>query len=348
MPSRREFLTVLGLAPVLAPLTHRAMGVAYTSFAVRMLQGRDIMRTTASALPAAKFLELTIGFGGTGCQIDLSQLDPTDAGSLRTLRSVADQKRLFLELSVPAKHLESADAYDRVAAVAGQLGVARLRVALLSGRRYETFKTRDEWLAFATRWRTALLALRPAIDRHQLSIGIENHKDFLAAELVELLRAIDSPYVGACVDFGNNVALLEAPMDVVRQLAPFAVTTHVKDMAVRAYDDGFELSEVPLGAGFLPLGDMIVALRAAKPDVHLCLEMITRDPLKIPYRTDAYWIPFERRDAATIRRFEDTVLSKAWTKPLPRISNLSPPEQLAAEDENLRLCLSFARERSAW
>ncbi len=95
------------------------------------------------------------------------------------------------------------------------------------------------------------------------------------------------------MDFGNNLALLEDPDETIALLAPFAVTTHLKDMAVRRTADGFELSEVPLGQGILPLGRYVAAVRRARPDARLCLEMITRDPLSVPYRTDRYWVAFD-------------------------------------------------------
>jgi len=134
-------------------------------------------------------------------------------------------------------------------------------------------------------------------------------------------------------------------LEVCEKLAPFAVTTHLKDMAVRAYERGFELSEVPLGTGLLPLARMVEVLRRHRPDVPLCLEMITRDPLKVPYLDDAYWVSYARRDEGRIERFRAAVLAKAWTAPLPRISGLALEEMVKAEDENVRRCAAFARER---
>ena len=60
-------------------------------------------------------------------------------------------------------------------------------------------------------------------------------------------------------------------------------------MAVAEYDEGFLLAEVPLGEGFLDLPKMIALLREARPDIRFNLEMITRDPLRIPCLTDQYW-----------------------------------------------------------
>lgn len=322
------------------------MYFAYTSFAVRMLQGRDIMKTTAAALGPEAFRALCVRFGARGGQIDLSQLPLESASALAAVRSSFDEQGVALELSVPARYLESPESYAKAVEVARALGATRARVALLSGRRYETFDTIGAWTAFAGTWRTTLLRMRPEFDRHGLTIGIENHKDWLAPELASLLRDLDCPRVGACVDFGNNLALLEDPDETIEILAPFAVTTHLKDMAVRATPDGFELSEVPLGQGLLPLERYVAAIRRARPDARLCLEMITRDPLQVPYRTDRYWVPYEpaARRTERVRQFESRVLSHAWQRPLPRITGLTAAAQVAAEDEHIRASVTYARD----
>ena len=64
-------------------------------------------------------------------------------------------------------------------------------------------------------------------------------------------------------------------------------------MAVEPYEDGFLLSEVQLGDGFLDLKQMVQMLRQKDPTMAFDLEMITRDPLKIPVFTDKYWVTFD-------------------------------------------------------
>jgi hypothetical protein len=73
------------------------------------------------------------------------------------------------------------------------------------------------------------------------------------------------------------------------------------------------------------------------------LEMITRDPLKVPYLEDGYWVTYERRDRVREEAFRATVLSKASPGPLPRITGLAPEQMLAAEDENVRACVAYAK-----
>jgi len=321
------------------------MYLAYTSFAVRLRQARDLQHGPAAAFGADALRDLCVRFGTGGAQIDCAQL-PDGADQLTAVRQAFARDRLELEVSMPSRCLETPAAFAEAVATARALGATRARVALLSGRRYESFGTAAAWTAFVTKWRETLPRMRPEFERHRFHVGIENHKDWLAPELVALLRAIDSEYVGACVDFGNNVALLEDPDETIELLAPFAVTTHLKDMAVGRTADGFELSEVPLGQGMLPLARYVAAVRRARPEARFCLEMMTRDPLPVPYLTDRYWVAFDAaaRRPQRLRDFEARVLSQAWTRPLPRITGLAPSAQVEAEDANVRACVAHARD----
>jgi sugar phosphate isomerase/epimerase len=348
--TRRDFLlsaTAMTLGPDLdrrVPASPSRFGIAYTSFVIRMLRGRDVLRGgTAAGLPAEAFVELVHSFGGSGCQMDLAQLGSTERPELKRVRAALEDRGLFVELSVPAQSLEDPEAFGRSASVARELGARRLRVALLSGRRYEDFHRMEDWRSFVERWRRALPRAASWLEREGLQAGIENHKDYLGTELAETLRHVGSAHLGACVDFGNNLALMEDPLVTVEALAPYAVTTHLKDMAVRPCAGGFELSEVPLGQGILPLARIVDTLQRARPDVDFCLEMITRDPLKVPCLEDGYWVTHQRRDRAREEAFRVAVLAKAWPGPLPRITGLTPEQMLAAEDDNVRACVTYAK-----
>jgi sugar phosphate isomerase/epimerase len=322
-----------------------SLGLAYTSFVIRMLHGRDVLRGgTAAGLSATTLLELCAAFGASGAQVDLAQLGSAEPSLLAAVRAAAEERGLFLELSVPAAALADEAAFGRAAGVSRALGVSVWRVALVYGRRYEDFHGMEDWLAFTARWRAALPRAAGWLERADIEAGIENHKDLLAPEMADLLRAVGSPKLGACLDFGNNLALLEDPMDTVEILAPFAVTTHLKDMALRPCPGGFELSEVPLGAGLLPLKRMVEVVRGARPQVHFCLEMITRDPLSVPCRSEGYWVTYDGRVRRRLEAFAASALARAAPAPLPRIAGLTLEEMLAAEDANVRASVAYAKE----
>jgi sugar phosphate isomerase/epimerase len=159
-----------------------------------------------------------------------------------------------------------------------------------------------------------------------------------------VLKRLDSRHVGVCVDTGNSIALLEDPMEVVEAYAPWAFTTHMKDVAVEEYDEGFLLAEVPLGEGILDLKKMVAVLRRARPEIRFNLEMITRDPLKVPCLTTKYWASSESLPGRHLARTLTWVRTHRPHKPLPRVTGLDPRQQLAAEEDNVRRSLAYARE----
>jgi len=90
-------------------------------------------------------------------------------------------------------------------------------------------------------------------------------------------------------------------------------------MAVQEYEEGFLLSEVPLGEGFLDLKKMVAILQKANPTIQFNLEMITRDTLKIPCLTPKYWATMETR------RRRNWPLRWRWFAATPQSSHCRTP-----------------------
>ena len=126
-----------------------------------------------------------------------------------------------------------------------------------------------------------------------MKLAVENHKDWRANELVDIMKELNSEWIGVTLDFGNSIALMENPMEVIQSLAPHLLPPTLKDMGVDEYADGFLLSEVPLGEGILDLPKIFALCKQFNPDTTFNLEMITRDPLEIPCLTENYWATFE-------------------------------------------------------
>jgi len=123
------------------------------------------------------------------------------------------------------------------------------------------------------------------------------------------------------------------------------MTSHVKDMAMEEYDQGFLLSEVPLGKGCLMLSKMIEILHGKNPSIRLNLEMITRDPLRVPCLEAKYWATLENLPGANLAKMLTSIRQNKSKEPLPRIRGLSKDDQLALEDTNVRKCLVFANDQ---
>jgi sugar phosphate isomerase/epimerase len=120
-----------------------------------------------------------------------------------------------------------------------------------------------------------LKKLLPAAQDHGIVLALENHIDLLADEMTELISSIDSPWLGVCLDTGNNLRLFEDPISVAHKLAPFARATHVKDIWVRRGDpnDFAFWPSVPLGKGLVDLGKVIGFLKKAHYKGLLAIEV---------------------------------------------------------------------------
>jgi sugar phosphate isomerase/epimerase len=262
----------------------------------------------------------------------------------KTVRSRREKLGLYLEgsISVPNKP-EDVPRFEREVQNAKEAGAQVLRTVCSSGRRYETYHSMQ---AFQELQKNALASLQlaePILRKHKTKLAVENHKDWRAPELVSLMKQMNSEWVGVTLDYGNSISLLEDPMEVIQTLVPYAFSTHVKDMAVEEYKDGFLLSEVPLGKGLLDLPAIIALCKKHNPSVTFSLEMITRDPLEIPCLKTEYWKSFEGVPGSELARSLRMVREHKYEGELPRISQLSPEEKLAAEEQNILACLEYSR-----
>jgi sugar phosphate isomerase/epimerase len=333
--------SLLGLAAFADPKTasQRArMGVVIHSFAIR----RSADKERRLDDPAV-FLEHCRALGAGGIQTSLGVRNAKEAARLR---AQAEAAGMYLEGSVALpRDRAGVERFTAEVETARQCGATVSRTVLMAGRRYEAFDRAEAFREFAARGRQSLELARPVVEKHQLRLAVENHKDLQAPELVEVIRKMDSAFVGTCIDTGNNIALLEAPQETVDLLAPLAFTSHIKDMGVQEYADGFLLSEVPLGTGFLDLAKIVETLRRAQPRIRLNLEMITRDPLQVPCLTRKYWATLEHVPGRRLAEMIALVRANAAKKPLPRISSLSKDEAMQREEENVRQSLEHARKR---
>lgn len=248
------------------------------------------------------------------------------------------------ELRLPKVEGELAAFEDEVRQTR-EAGATVARAVFTNGRRYEVFKTREEFRAFHEQAKRTLVLIEPVLRKHQLKVAIENHKDHTTEELVALLRGISSEWVGVLVDTGNNLALLEEPHAVIEMLAPFALSVHLKDMAVQSSDDGFLLSEVPLGTGMLDLPRMIATLSKANPALVFNLEMATRDPLRVPCLTEGFFATFPERKATHLDAAMQRVKANPLKQPPPVVSGKPTAQVLAEEETNNRRGLDWMRKQ---
>jgi sugar phosphate isomerase/epimerase len=327
--NRRDFLCAAA-ATLAAPVCKSAaapsapMGVASTCYL-----------TARRPNDTQQFLDYCHGLGAAGMQMNLTSLDKV---YVRRLRETAERNGMYIETMASLPKADPA-AFEAAVAAAKEVGALAIRVGALGGRRYETFSTNAEWKTWAEQAQDSILRAASIVERQKMPMAVENHKDWTVAELSSLMKRISSEYVGVCLDTGNNIALLDDPYEVVETLAPYTLATHIKDMAMAPAEDGFDLSEVVLGQGMLDMNRIVGAIRAARPRTKLTLEMITRNPLRVPCLTNRYWATFPDRSGALLGRTYG-FMKKHPSASLPRIDGLSHEALVALEEENVRKCLA--------
>jgi len=336
--NRRHFLTSAALVAARSLLA--ASGAEKSRLGICTFSCHQRWKLTQPT-NAADFYHYASELGAEGVQSPLRGCEP------KTIRDLVEQTGGYYEgeLRLPKTESDLA-AFEAEVRQTREAGASVARAVFTNGRRYEAFPTLEAFRAFHEQAQQTLALIEPTLKKHRLKLAIENHKDHTTEELVGMMKVISSEWIGVLVDTGNNLALLEEPHAAVEALAPFALSVHLKDMAVQASDDGFLLSEVPLGSGFLDLTRMIAALRKANPGIVINLEMATRDPLRIPCLTDGYFATFPKRKATHLDAAMKLMKANPPKQPPPTVSGKATAQVLAEEETNNRQGLAWMRKHS--
>lgn len=321
----------------LTPVPRRTtMGLSADSFqSVRFASPKRLLEVD-------RLMRIAAAVGAAGAHGGMTQIDFDWARHARRLK---DELDMYVEIQTfLPKDGEDPAVFEHAVKVAKEAGASSLRVVCLLGRRYEMFDSRAAWEAAVDVFHRQIATAVPIVERHRMRLGIENHKDWRVDQQVELLRHYSSEYVGVSLDTGNNLSVLDDPMETVEKLAPWTFNVHFKDMAVEETETGFLMSEVPLGEGMLDLKRMVGTIRAAQPDVHFSLEMITRDPLVVPCVTDKYWATFTDVNGLALAQTLSRIRAHKPRAPLPSIAGLSEAERYALELELVGRSITYASE----
>jgi sugar phosphate isomerase/epimerase len=351
MIKRRTALQILAATPILgaiaqcederAPRPRTKMGLVIHSFWVR--RERPLAPDYPAISDPVDFVAAAARFGAAGIQTGLGI---RDAEYIKRLRSALEQHEMYFEgtVALPKNDADVAR-FDAELQAATQAGATVLRTVCMNGRRYEIYEAAEQFRQFADEaWKSLQLA-EPVAARHKVRLAVENHKDWRVEEMLGWLKRLSSEHVGVCLDTGNSIALLEEPHVVVEAYAPWTFTTHFKDMGVAEYEEGFLLSEVPLGSGYLDLKRVVETVHKAHPEARLNLEMITRDPLRIPCLTKKYWATLSGVPGSVLAGTLADVRRHKSPRPLPVVSNLDHRAQLNVEAANVTASLDYAREK---
>ena len=138
-----------------------------------------------------------------------------------------------------------------------------------------------------------------------VKIAIENHAgDMQAREVKTVIEESGKDFVAACLDTGNPMWVVEDPFVTLETLAPYTVTTHMRDSAVFEHPRGAAAQWVALGDGDVDFVRFVAEFRRRCPQSSMQLEIITgRPPRILPYLEPDFWKAFPKASAAEFARF---------------------------------------------
>lgn len=108
--------------------------------------------------------------------------------------------------------------------------------------------------------------------------AFENHLDYRAYEVVEIIEAVGSPNLKFLFDMGNTTVVIEDPVEAAKVAAPYTVLCHLKDVRILPWTPGAlyvaAIFAAPLGRGNVDIVKICEILRDKAPNPKdLCLSL---------------------------------------------------------------------------
>ncbi len=137
-----------------------------------------------------------------------------------------------------------------------------------------------------------------------VKIAVENHSgDMQARELRMLVEAAGTDYVGVCIDSGNASWALEDPHLTLETLAPYVLTSHMRDSAVWTSPDGVVAQWTRMGEGNVDLARYVRTYIDQCPGRAVSLELIMHRQRTFDYRDPEFWSAYRSTPAWEFARF---------------------------------------------
>lgn len=137
-----------------------------------------------------------------------------------------------------------------------------------------------------------------------VKVAVENHAgDMQAWELQQLVEAAGKDYVGVNFDSGNACWTLEDPLASLEILAPYVLTTSLRDDMVWESANGITVQWTAMGEGCVDLPAFFDHFEKHCPGVAVHIETISGFAREFPILKPDFWKIFPKAKAADLARF---------------------------------------------
>jgi sugar phosphate isomerase/epimerase len=137
-----------------------------------------------------------------------------------------------------------------------------------------------------------------------VKVAIENHAgDMQGRELKTLIEGAGTDFVGACIDSGNPLWTIEDPHTTLEILAPYVLTSHIRDSRIWRVPEGIAMRWVRMGEGNIDIDGYVRRFVEKCPGKALSLEIIVTPPRVFPVFDSKFWDGYRSVPAWQFARF---------------------------------------------
>ena len=173
------------------------------------------------------------------------RLDRVSKRELRHIKVYA--RKLGLQINLEVSSTSKRD-IDLAVRIARELGVTNIRVYIRHGGKLsEVIKRGIQELEYISK----------SAEKNNLHFVVESHEVLKAQELTEIIKRIDSPRVGALLDFGNMINAHEKPLDVLKVMSPHISQVHLKGAKKKKMGKGYAQIGAHAGEDNFPHKNML-------------------------------------------------------------------------------------------
>lgn len=220
----------------------------------------------------------SIGFEGVminlltkkGQKEGLGALGRDEPAHIRKVGNYLKQKNMFVELAARGTKPEY---LRKLIQAAHLIGAKVLRTYVVYPGSMEAGKFsgdfRAEYLLQAT---AEIKKLIPSLEKYQVALAIENHELETCDELRQMVSEISHPLVGIHYDLGNTMMVWEDPLEGLEKIAPWLISTHMKDHVVCKDGEKYVITGVPMGQGNIDIHSACFRIARQGRLEHLIIE----------------------------------------------------------------------------
>lgn len=176
---------------------------------------------------------------------------------------------------------------------------------------------------------------------NNIKLAVENHAgDMQARELKSLIELAGKDFTGAVIDSGNPVWALEDPHLTLETLAPYILTSHVRDSYLWKTPEGIAVQWTRMGEGNVDIAAWVNRYRQLCPGKALSMEIIVTGARKFQVFERKFWDAYRNTPAWEFSRFL-AIAEKGTPQADP--PKLDKDESAAKERRDLELSIEYTK-----